>query len=494
MRVLLMMSCAVLAMGGCGGDRESESGGGPQPASGSVATISVSPATVTMNIGDTRPMGVTLRDALGNALQNRPVEWTSDDTSRVEVSPTGIIRAIAAGSTLVRASAEGKSAVAAVVVPTPHAPVSRIVLDASTLNIEEGSSARLSATAFDAADNIISGRGVRWTTSDAETATVEVDGHVTALRAGAVNIAATIDGKSASTEIRIFADYSFDLVYGVADLGAPDELQRQDLTEPGTPPAPLFPAGRSAGQGTPSPDGSRIAFVVHGEWDGSTWPSMIYVADRNGGNAKRLTWNNARNTSPAWSPDGSRIAYASQVFGAPADIWTMNADGSDPVNATHDQAGASKRSPAWSPRSISGHHRIAYGLEKGGSSHIWTMREDGSDKAPGTNDSAYFDTDPAWSPDGSTLVFQRTGAATFGELYLVAAAGGAVRPLTLFDKPPHGQFAPAWSPDGKLIAFASKHEATGFQQIWTVWADGTRPVRRTSALRTHSDPAWIAKQ
>jgi Tol biopolymer transport system component len=52
------------------------------------------------------------------------------------------------------------------------------------------------------------------------------------------------------------------------------------------------------------------------------------------------------------------------------------------------------------------------------------------------------------------------------------------------------QLAPSWSPDGKLIAFASRH-ADESDQIYTVWADGTRVVRRTSEAAEHASPAWV---
>ena len=99
---------------------------------------------------------------------------------------------------------------------------------------------------------------------------------------------------------------------------------------------------------------------------------------------------------------------------------------------------------------------------------------------------------PAWSPDGNRIVFQRSSASIFGDLYWVDAtvggAGAALMPLT---GPLAGpQFAPVWSPDGQLIAFTSRHSSEYFQ-IYAVWADGTRVAQRTFSGE-HADPAWIA--
>jgi Tol biopolymer transport system component len=75
----------------------------------------------------------------------------------------------------------------------------------------------------------------------------------------------------------------------------------------------------------PSVDGSRIAFMSSGR-DGGDYE--IYVMDSNGGNVTRLTDNSANDGLPAWSPDGSTIAFASDRGGVWA-IWAMNADGSN---------------------------------------------------------------------------------------------------------------------------------------------------------------------
>ena len=496
MKTVLMALVAMLLAAGCGGGGGPADGGGGGNPTGpdAVAAVIVAPSEIALNVGDSRQMEVTLRNAQGHVLHGRQITWSSGDASKITVTSSGLVRAMGAGTTTVMASAEGRNATARIVVTVPDPVVHRVELDTIAQDIEEGSSRQFSAIAYDADNNVVTGRGIRWSSSDPGSVSVEADGRATALRTGTVSITATIDGRSASATIRVFANHGFDLAFGSAEVAAPDELFTLDLNDPQALATPLFPMGRPASHVAPSPDGSRIAFVVYAESGGSAWPATVFVADRDGGNPLRLTWNDARNSSPAWSPDGRQIAFSSQVLGEPADVWVMDIDGSNAVNLTADQPGASKRSPAWSPHLGDGGYRIAYSCEAGGSSQLWTMRVDGTDKRLITGDASFFDSDPAWSPDGLTIAFQRSGAATFGDLYLVSATGGPARALMTGNALANGQFAPAWSPDGRLIAFASRHEDGEHDQIYTVWSDGTRIARRTTGPRIHSDPAWIMKR
>ena len=81
-----------------------------------------------------------------------------------------------------------------------------------------------------------------------------------------------------------------------------------------------------------SPDGSKIAFIKTSYYQqGSNW-GVIWVMNADGSNKIKLTDDTEKLNSPAWSPDGTKI-----VFGGPvnkSDIWVMNADGSNKINLT----------------------------------------------------------------------------------------------------------------------------------------------------------------
>jgi Tol biopolymer transport system component len=300
-----------------------------------------------------------------------------------------------------------------------------------------------------------------------------------------------VDGKTATASIVVSASYDYNLLYdgwsGVA--GVPRELYQVIVRHPQGMPARVLP-NKAAYDVSPSPDGTKIAYVVpDGAW------SEIYVANIDGSNITRITNNEWIDDQPVWSPDGSKIAFRSDRGGITLDIWTMNANGSNPVNLTPDAVPATsvEGRPTWSPDGS----RIAFtsDLDAYPRTRIWSVRTDGTDRRVITNSAASEDDQAAWSPDGQTIAFQRTGAATFGDLFLVNAGGGNERKLMPFADLPGPQFAPAWSPDGKLIAFASKHETygsgSGVYQIYTVWSDGSKLARRTFDDTDKANPAWI---
>ena len=123
--------------------------------------------------------------------------------------------------------------------------------------------------------------------------------------------------------------------------------------------------------------------------------------DPTGSNVVRLTYDSAQDAQPAWSPDGTKIAFVSDRDGN-ADIYVMNADGSGPVNITK-HAGADY-APAWSPDGT----KIAFQSDRETDFAVWVMNADGSNPIRLTDPSTPAGA-PSWSPDGTRIAYEQGG-------------------------------------------------------------------------------------
>ncbi len=220
-----------------------------------------------------------------------------------------------------------------------------------------------------------------------------------------------------------------------------------------------------------SPDGQRIVVSSNRDFN-----YEIYTIDADGGNPQRLTDHDATDSHPAWSPDGQRIAFVSSRNGN-REIYAMGADGGNPQRLT--DHGATDVSPAWSPDG----QRIAFHSNRDGNWEIYTMDADGGSPQRLT-DHVATDAAPAWSPDGQRVAFHSTRDGNW-EIYTMDADGGNPQRLTDHDA---SDSQPAWSPDGQRIAFVSSRD--GNWEIYAMDADGGNTQRLTDNNATDTSPAW----
>jgi TolB protein len=139
-----------------------------------------------------------------------------------------------------------------------------------------------------------------------------------------------------------------------------------------------------------SPDGSKIAFESLRDDVANLKHVDIYIMNADGTGVNRLTNGSEIDYGPAWSPDGTKIAFRADVDGN-SDIYVINADGSGRVNLTNHPS--SDWAPAWSPDG----RLIAFQTNRDGNWEIYVMRSDGTEPTNLSNDPS-DDQMPYWQP------------------------------------------------------------------------------------------------
>jgi uncharacterized protein YjdB len=171
-----------------------------------IATVSVAVNPSTVQVGQTAHAVATLKDSTGNALSGRTIVWASSNASIATVDATGLVTGVAAGSSTITATSEGKSNASGVTVSAAApVPVASVVVSPSPVSVQVGGTAQMSAVTNDANGNPLSGRAVSWASSNTGVATVSPTGVVSGVAAGTAQITATSEGKSGSSSATVSA-------------------------------------------------------------------------------------------------------------------------------------------------------------------------------------------------------------------------------------------------------------------------------------------------
>src|SRR6184192_451112 len=168
-----------------------------------VASVSVTPATATIGVGQTAQYAAITRDAFGNPLGGRTVTWSSSNPAVATVNGAGQATGVAVGAATLTATSEGKSGTAAITVTT--VPVASVTVSPATASVPAGQGVQLTATLKDANGNTLTGRTVTWSSDNTAVATVSGSGLVSGVAAGAATITATSEAKSGTSAITVTA-------------------------------------------------------------------------------------------------------------------------------------------------------------------------------------------------------------------------------------------------------------------------------------------------
>jgi TolB protein len=245
-----------------------------------------------------------------------------------------------------------------------------------------------------------------------------------------------------------------------------------------------------------SPNGSMIAFMRASD-DGR---SGIYVMNADGTGERRLTTNpQGMDEGPSWSPDGRTIVFSRSTFlsmdpdpiasKAHRDLYTVGLDGGEPaelLGGTTDDF-----DPSWSPDgSRIAFARVVDPTSDGPDSlpQIWTTAPDGTDAVQLTRDGRIAQ-DPAWSPDASILSFSDGGS----DICLIGADGEGLHRLEIpsgWGEEAESPYGATWSPDGRRLAFSAGGEQG--HDIFLVDLDGSNLERLSGPGAEDNEPSWVA--
>jgi Tol biopolymer transport system component len=238
-----------------------------------------------------------------------------------------------------------------------------------------------------------------------------------------------------------------------------------------------------------SPDGTQIAFSRDAPRPNTTGNPSIYTIKADGAALTSLT----NGVSPAWSPDGTKIAF-SQGDPLADHIDTMNTDGSGRISVTPDEFGTVDGSPDWSPdgTKIAFMRCLLSGFAHGSASYsecqIWTTHPDGTGQTKISNSST-FDGAPSWSPDSTKIAFVRR-EDNHGQIYTMHADGS--NRTRISQEASITDTTPVWSPDGTKIAFARHEPGAIGGQIFIANTDGSARVNLSNSTTDDRVPDWQA--
>ena len=270
------------------------------------------------------------------------------------------------------------------------------------------------------------------------------------------------------------------------------------------------PTGDNAGAAFKGTNG-KLAFVRAGD---------IWIVDADGSKPTRLTTHPASDRSPRFSPDGARIAFASNRDGD-FEIFVMSTRGGDAATQLTFNEGDADRIPSWTAdgteivydKNFAAIYAVAAdgtgaerkladgflpGTAPGGNKVVLapptndglaTMHLDGSEQRQITTGPADFSAN--WSPEGNDLVFTRSNDLG-RDVYVAHSDGSELRRLT--NTAQRFEFAPVWSPDGERIAFVGCSGAPATCHLYVVAPDGSGELQLSSLEVTGGEGAvdWQA--
>lgn len=219
-----------------------------------------------------------------------------------------------------------------------------------------------------------------------------------------------------------------------------------------------------------SSDGQSVAYTSYRQGKAGLYILNIYEGKQT------EVQNEGTNFSAAFSPDGKKLAFCSTLEEGNSEIYVANSDGTNIKRLTFNKA--IDTAPTWSPTS----REIAFTSDRGGTPQIYIMDAEGSNVRRVSFGGSYFD-GPAWSPAGDMIAYVARVDQVF-DIYVLNLRTNQTIKLTESNA---RNESPSWAPDGRHIVFSSNR--TGTIQLYSVDYDGAN-MRRLTSRGENKLPDW----